>query len=91
VEKDSSPGNRGRIPFNSANSSLSIDNLLDTEVVLASGEIVRANSKENDDLFWALRGNCQSIMSYDEVLEQISALLRNSHSRLMTKRMFGRV
>jgi FAD/FMN-containing dehydrogenase len=36
--------------------SLAIDNLLDVEVILASGEIVHANEKENPDLFWALRG-----------------------------------
>jgi len=28
----------------------------DAEVVLASGDIVRANEKENSDLFWAIRG-----------------------------------
>jgi FAD/FMN-containing dehydrogenase len=32
------------------------DNLVDTEVVLATGEIVRANETENPDLFWAIRG-----------------------------------
>jgi FAD/FMN-containing dehydrogenase len=32
------------------------DNLIDAEVVLASGEIVRANDRENTDLFWAIRG-----------------------------------
>ncbi|MEA2307562.1 MAG: hypothetical protein QOH43_4842 [Solirubrobacteraceae bacterium] len=35
---------------------LSIDNLLEAEVVLASGEIVRASDDEHPDLFWALRG-----------------------------------
>lgn len=35
---------------------LSIDNLLEVEVVLADGSIVRAAEDENDDLFWALRG-----------------------------------
>ena len=35
---------------------LSIDNLLEAEVVLADGSIVRAAEGENDDLFWALRG-----------------------------------
>jgi FAD/FMN-containing dehydrogenase len=33
-----------------------IDNLLNVEMVLASGEIVQANTKENPDLFWAIRG-----------------------------------
>jgi FAD/FMN-containing dehydrogenase len=35
---------------------LAIDNLLEAELVLASGEIVRASAGENPDLFWALRG-----------------------------------
>lgn len=35
---------------------LAIDNLLSAEVVLANGEVVRANSDENPDLYWALRG-----------------------------------
>ncbi len=35
---------------------LSIDNLLEAEVVLANGSIVKASAKENPDLFWALRG-----------------------------------
>src|SRR5437588_465340 len=35
---------------------LAIDNLLEADVVLASGEQVRANADEHPDLYWALRG-----------------------------------
>src|SRR3954471_19709642 len=35
---------------------LAIDNLLEADVVLASGEQVRASADENADLFWAIRG-----------------------------------
>ena len=35
---------------------LTIDNLTGAEVVTADGRFVRANARENPDLFWALRG-----------------------------------
>ncbi|MBV9944352.1 MAG: FAD-binding oxidoreductase [Solirubrobacterales bacterium] len=35
---------------------LTIDNLLEAEVVLASGECVRASADEHPDLYWAIRG-----------------------------------
>jgi FAD/FMN-containing dehydrogenase len=35
---------------------LTVDNLVDAEVVTAEGDIVRASADEHPDLFWALRG-----------------------------------
>ncbi len=35
---------------------LTIDNLLEVDVVLADGSFVTANSEQNSDLFWAVRG-----------------------------------
>ncbi len=35
---------------------LTIDNLLEAELVLASGEHIRASAEEHPDLFWAIRG-----------------------------------
>lgn len=35
---------------------MTIDNLLSAQVVLADGKVATANSTQNEDLFWALRG-----------------------------------
>lgn len=35
---------------------LTVDNLLEADLVLASGERVRASATENPDLYWAIRG-----------------------------------
>lgn len=35
---------------------LTIDNLIEVDVVLADGTLVKANEEQNDDLFWAVRG-----------------------------------
>jgi FAD/FMN-containing dehydrogenase len=35
---------------------LTVDNLVEAEVVTANGEIVRASASEHPDLFWAVRG-----------------------------------
>jgi FAD/FMN-containing dehydrogenase len=35
---------------------LALDNLLSAEIVLAAGRLVTANARENEDLFWAIRG-----------------------------------
>jgi FAD/FMN-containing dehydrogenase len=46
----------GGLGFLSKMYGMACDNLVDAEVVLASGDIVRANERENPDLFWAIRG-----------------------------------
>jgi len=46
----------GGIGFLAKKFGLACDNLIDAEVVLASGDIVRANENENTDLFWGIRG-----------------------------------
>ncbi len=46
----------GGLGFLTRKAGLTIDHLMEAEVVLASGEIVIANENYNSDLFWALRG-----------------------------------
>lgn len=46
----------GGLGYLSRKGGLTIDNLLEAEVVLASGEMVTANEFRHSDLFWALRG-----------------------------------
>ncbi len=46
----------GGIGYLSRKGGLTIDNLLEAEVVLANGEHVIANASSHPDLFWAIRG-----------------------------------
>jgi len=46
----------GGFGWQSRKRGLTIDNLVGVDVVLASGELVQANAKQNPDLFWAVRG-----------------------------------
>lgn len=46
----------GGIGFNQRLHGLTCDQLVETEIVTASGEFLRCNERENADLFWACRG-----------------------------------
>lgn len=46
----------GGLSFFSSREGFICDNVVDFEVVLASGQVVNANAKENKDLWRALRG-----------------------------------
>ncbi len=53
---------------------LTIDNLISAEVVTVSGDLLRVNSKENKDLFWAIRGgggNFGVVTSYEFNLHKV--------------------
>ena len=46
----------GGIGYLSRKHGLTIDNLIEADVVTADGRLLRANSETNPDLFWAVRG-----------------------------------
>lgn len=46
----------GGVGYLSRKYGLTIDNILEVDMVLADGSFVTVNSKENPDLFWAIRG-----------------------------------
>jgi FAD/FMN-containing dehydrogenase len=57
---------------------MTVDNLLAADVVLASGEQVRASADENTDLFWALRGgggNFGVVTSFEYRLHPIGSTI----------------
>ena len=57
---------------------LSSDNVEGFTLVTANGSVIRANSKENDDLFWALRGgggNFGVVTEFEVKLHPVSSVL----------------
>jgi len=60
---------------------LASDNLLSADVVTAEGKLISANSEENQDLFWGLRGgggNFGVVTSFTYKLHPVSRVLAGS-------------
>lgn len=57
---------------------LTIDSLLSVDVVLANGHLVTASAKENEDLFWAIRGgggNFGVVTSFEFKLHDVNMVV----------------
>jgi FAD/FMN-containing dehydrogenase len=57
---------------------MTVDNLIGADVVLASGELVHANARENGDLFWAIRGgggNFGIVTSFEYQLHPLGPMI----------------
>jgi FAD/FMN-containing dehydrogenase len=68
----------GGIGYLSRGFGLSLDNLLSADVVTADGRFVVASEKENDDLFWAIRGgggNFGVVTSFEFKLHPVKDIL----------------
>jgi hypothetical protein len=62
---------------------LACDNLISAEVATADGRLLRASARENDDLFWAIRGgggNFGVVTSFEYQLHPVGPVLAGGFS-----------
>jgi FAD/FMN-containing dehydrogenase len=78
----------GGIGWLTGKHGLTIDNLLSVEIVTADGSLLTANTRENPDLFWAIRGgggNFGVVTAFEFQLHPIAQVLAGTVIHPMTR------
>ncbi|KAL1858313.1 hypothetical protein Daus18300_009931 [Diaporthe australafricana] len=82
---------QGGLSFYSSREGFICDNVVNFEVVVASGEILNANAKENSDLWVALRGGGNNLDQMAALVNELTSPNASVETHLMLSIAYARV